>query len=141
MKLMHALRPRRLMQAVNILRDHTAKDALLLKFGELLVRLIRFRIFMHHLCSVKIVEDIGMRFEERMAHDHLRRIRVRFVENTFGTAEIGDAAFCRNPCSSEEHDALRICFANNTPYFFKLFVHIPYPHFLVLPAAMLAGHS
>lgn len=94
MKLMHALRPRRLMQAVNILRDHTAKDALLLKFGELLVRLIRFGIFMHHLCSVKFVEDIGMRFEERMAHDHLRRIGVRLIEDAFGATEIRDAAFC-----------------------------------------------
>lgn len=94
MKLMHALRPCRLMQAVNILRDHTTKDALLLKFGELLVRLIRFGIFMHHLCSVKIVKDIGVRFEERMTYNDLRRIRVRLIKDAFGATEIRDAAFC-----------------------------------------------
>ena len=91
-QLVDALGARRLVQAVDVLRDHGGKLALALELGELVVRLVGLGSQGNHPRAVEIEELLGVREIELVAQHLLGRILELLMVQAVLTPEVGDAA-------------------------------------------------
>ena len=105
-QLVDALGARRLVQAVDVLRDHGGELALALQLGQLVVRLVGLCPQGDHPRAVEVEELLGVGEVELVAQHLLRRVLELLMIEAVLAPEIWDAASRRDPRAAKEHDSL-----------------------------------
>ena len=108
-QLQHVFAARRLVQAVNVLRDDGFQLTGLLQPRKGKVRRVRLRLRVQHFVAVKAEELLRPAFEKIVGQNFLRRPAVFLVIQPVRAAEIRDAGL-RGHTGSAEKDDIVTCF-------------------------------
>ncbi len=119
-----------LVQAVNILSNKCCKLALLFELGKFAMGLIRLCILKNHSTLIETIELIRIRVEEASGNDRFGAIVPLLIIKAIGTAEIGDARFCRDASATKEHRVITLFDKLFEFYLFINIDHMELPDFI-----------
>ena len=108
MQFQHVFAAGQLMQAVDILGDHSFQFSFPFQFRETKMGHVGFGALHDQLVAVETVEFLRLCFEEAVTDDGLRRILVFQVVKAVDAAEVRDPAFCRYAGTAEEDDVVAV---------------------------------